>query len=146
MLPRVLAIAIIAIAIAAVASTSYLYLAPSLLDNSSNKPAVTVISIPKGSAIHPLGFNLTQLLTNTYHFPFNFTVVIGVNNTIEWINNDVVEHTVTAFIGPAGSSMFNSGLILPGKSFSATLTVPGIYKYTCAWHQWLAGQISVKLP
>ncbi len=143
MLPRIVALAIIAVAMVAVVVTGYFF-APSFILKNSNRPSVTVVSIPKGSSIHPLGFNLTQLLTNTYRFPFNFTVIIGVNNTVEWVNNDVVEHTVTAFIGPPGASMFNSGLILPGKSYSVTLTIPGIYKYTCAWHQWLAGQINVK--
>jgi hypothetical protein len=143
MQPRYLVLAVIAIAVVALAAANYV-LAPSLLYRSSKNPSVTVINIPKGSAIRPLGFNLTQILTNTYHFPFNFSITLGVNNTVEWVNNDVVEHTVTAYIAPPGASMFNSGLILPGKSFSVTLTIPGIYKYTCAWHQWLAGQINVR--
>jgi len=125
-------------------TASYVALGQLFPLQSSNKPLMTVITIPKGSYIHPAGFNVTQLLTNTYHYPFNVTVTIGVNNLIQWVNDDTVDHTVSAFIAPTGGPMFNSGLILPGKTFSATLTVPGVYKYTCSWHQWLAGQITVK--
>jgi plastocyanin len=148
-MPRhALPVAIIIIAVVATIATGYVYLGPFFKPNRSARasanPSVTVISIPKGSYIHPAGFNVTQLLTNTYRYPFNVTVTIGVDNTILWVNNDTVDHTVAAFIAPTGGQMFDSGLILPGKTFSATLTVSGIYRYTCSWHQWLAGQITVK--
>jgi plastocyanin len=73
------------------------------------------------------------------------TVVIGVNNTIEWVNDDNQAHTVTSLQVPTGASTFNSEFVFPGKTFTLTLTVPGVYKYVCAWHNWLAGQITVKL-
>ncbi len=133
----ILAIAISATVTTALATYTYLH-----RNNSST--LVTVISIPKGSLIEPVGFSARSFQAGTYRYPFNFTVILGVNNTLEWVNNDSVAHTVTAFIVPPGASAFNSGLIPPGKMFSATLTVPGIYKYTCAWHNWLAGQITVK--
>jgi plastocyanin len=69
--------------------------------------------------------------------------VIGVNNTVEWINDDGVGHTVTALVAPNDQSKFNSGLILAGGTFNVTLTVPGVYRYTCAWHNWLAGQVTL---
>jgi len=72
------------------------------------------------------------------------TVTIGVNNTIEWINDDNVAHTVTSFQVPAGAATFNSDLIFQGKTFTTTLNTPGVYKYFCAWHNWLAGVITVK--
>jgi hypothetical protein len=142
---------ILAIAVAAVIATSvpgYVYLASLSTDNSGTRPGVTPISIPQGSYIEPSGFNLTQFqtefATGTYPYPVNITVTIGINNTIEWINKDTQPHTATAIVAPPGVSLFNSGLILPGKTFSVTLTTPGAYRYTCAWHNWLAGQIIVK--
>jgi hypothetical protein len=148
-MPRhALPVAIITIAVVATIATGYVYLGPFFKANSSvrpsTNPSVTVISIPEGAHIYPAGFNVTQLLTNTYRYPFNVTVTIGVDNTILWMNNDTFEHTVAAFIVPTGGQMFDSGLILPGKTFSATLTVSGVYRYTCSWHPWLAGQITVK--
>jgi len=88
-----------------------------------------------------------NFLTGRYPYLFsNVTVTVGVNNSIVWVNDDTVGpgHTVTDLVAPAGASKFNSGLILSGKTFSVTLTVPGVYRYTCAWHNWLAGQITVE--
>ncbi|HVH15776.1 MAG TPA: hypothetical protein VNA15_08685 [Candidatus Angelobacter sp.] len=140
----VLAMAIVAILAAAI--TGYIYLA-SLSTNSSSNPGVTMITIPQGSYIEPSGFNITRFqeyfATGPYPYPVNRTVTIGVNNTIEWINKDTQAHTATAIVSPQ-QPLFNSGLILPGRTFSITLTVPGTYRYTCAWHNWLAGQIIVK--
>lgn len=141
---RDLALALVVIAVVATVSASYVALVQLFPFQSSSRPMATVITIPKGSYVHPLGFNVTQLLTNTYHYPFNITVTLGINNRIQWVNDDSVDHTVSAFIAPAGGPMFNSGLIRPGETFSATLTVAGVYKYTCSWHQWLAGEITVK--
>ncbi len=147
MLRRVLPLAIIVVAVVATIATSYTYLAPLSPAKSSVKPSVTVIAIPKGSSIEPTAFSVRDFQTNfvngTYPFPVNVLVTIGVNNTIEWVNYDTEGHTATALVAPAGALKFNSGLILGGKTFSVTLTVPGIYKYTCAWHNWLAGQITV---
>ena len=150
-MPRVLPLAIIVIAVVATIATSYVYLGPLFQANSSAKPAakssVTVINIPKGSSAVPNGYNVSYFqeffLTGMYPYPINIMATIGVNNTIEWVNQDIVGHTVTALVAPSEGVKFNSGLILAGKTFSVTLTVPGVYRYTCAWHNWLAGQIIV---
>ena len=102
-----------------------------------------MIEIPPHSGVAPPGFDVTSLLTGTFRYIFNFTVVLGVNNTIRWFNNDTVDHTVSAFIAPDGAQQFNSGLILPGGTFSVVLTVPGEYRYTCIWHPYLTGEIRV---
>jgi len=138
---RVLILAIVLTAIVVSATAGYVYTS----SMSSTKPVMTVIRIPKGAeSSEPPGFNFTFLTSPKFQYPVNVTVVIGMNNTVEWVNDDSVAHTVSAFIVPQGASVFNSGLIQPGKTFLATLTVPGVYKYTCLWHQWLAGQITVK--
>jgi len=138
---RVLTLAIVIMAIVVSATAGYIYLG----SLSPAKPLMIVIRIPKGaSSTEPSGFNFTFLTSPKFQYPVNLTVTIGVNNTLEWVNDDSVAHTVSAFIAPLGASEFNSGLIQPGKTFSITLTIPGVYKYTCLWHQWLAGQITVK--
>ncbi|OLD15047.1 MAG: hypothetical protein AUI50_04880 [Crenarchaeota archaeon 13_1_40CM_2_52_14] len=149
---RVLALAIIVIAVVATIATSYVYLGPLFQANSNIKPAVkpsvTMINIPRGSSAVPNGFNVSYFqeffLTGMYPYPINIMVTIGLNNTIEWVNQDTVGHTVTTLVAPSEALKFNSGLILAGETFSVTLTVPGVYRYTCAWHNWLAGQITVK--
>jgi FtsP/CotA-like multicopper oxidase with cupredoxin domain len=76
--------------------------------------------------------------------PSSITVVIGVNNTVIWTNNDdkppaESEHTVTAIDGS-----FDSGGIFPGDSYSHTFTIPGTYYYHCALHPWMKGTVIVK--
>ena len=149
---RALALAIVVIAVAAAIGTGYVYIRP-LFSANSVKPSVTVtnsvtvIHIPKGSSNEPNGFTTANFQQNfptgNYPYPVNVRVTLGVNNTIEWVNDDTEGHTVTALVAPSDAVKFNSGLILGGKTFSVILTVPGIYRYTCAWHNWLAGQITV---
>ncbi len=140
---RVMILAIVVVAIVVTATAGYIYVG----SLPSAKPRVTVIRIPQGSSTEPTGFSVGNFQANfvngTYPFPVNVTVTIGVNNSIEWVNDDTVGHTATALVAPAGALRFNSGLISEGKSFSVTLNVQGVYKYTCAWHNWLAGKITV---
>ena len=144
MLPRYSYLILIAIVAVAATVSGYVYIAPVLFPQKSSAP-MTMIHIPKGSSFPPPNWhNFTDLSSPTFHYPFNFTVVIGTNNTIEWINDDGIAHTVTSLQVPSGASTFNSGLINPGKTFTDTLTIAGVYKYTCAWHNWLAGVITVK--
>jgi hypothetical protein len=145
---RVALLAIAIAAVLAVAVAGYVYLNSLSPNNGPSNSGVTMIPIPPGSYIEPSGFNITlfreYFATGPYPYPVNKTVTIGINNTIEWVNKDTQAHTATAIVSPQGASLFNSGLIFPGKIFSITLTVPGTYRYTCAWHNWLAGQIIVK--
>ena len=88
------------------------------------------VAIDSGSALNT---------TSTYFSPATITVVIGVNNTVIWTNDDSAEHTVTAT-----NNSFNSGLIEPGQSFTYTFTTPGTYTYYCTIHPWMKGTVIVK--
>jgi len=145
-LPRYSYVGLIIIAIVAAGLGGYFYVLPALFPVQKTSSPMTVIHIPKYSSMPPSNWhNFTDLSSPTFHFPINITVTIGVNNAIEWINDDNIAHTVTSFDVPSGALTFNSDLIFQGKTFITTLTVPGVYKYFCAWHNWLAGQITVKL-
>lgn len=97
---------------------------------SSSSISGPIVSIQPGSAANT---------TKTYYSPPTITVVIGVNNTVTWINNDNAAHTVTA----TGGS-FNSGNLNPGQSWTHTFTTPGTYTYSCSYHPWMTGTIIVK--
>src|SRR5581483_5970218 len=84
---------------------------------------VTLVVIPRGARVAPPQFNVTELLTDKYAYPFNFTVVVGVNNTIQWMNNDTVDHTVSSFVVPDGAQTWSSGLIPPQGGYAQTLVV-----------------------
>ncbi|MHB8566496.1 MAG: cupredoxin domain-containing protein [Nitrososphaerales archaeon] len=101
--------------------------------NSSTTATATTgtpVSIAQGAASNE----------NTPGFtPATITVVIGVNNTVTWTNNDSAPHTVTADDGS-----FSSGNMDPGNTFSFTFTTPGTYAYHCSYHPWMKATVIVK--
>lgn len=72
------------------------------------------------------------------------TVVVGVNNTVVWTNNDVAGHTVTFTSVPSGAKVSSSDILGPNATFVQTFTVPGTYHYICSLHGWMKGTIIVK--
>lgn len=70
------------------------------------------------------------------------------NETIQWINNDTIAHTITSgvldhpdYVG----KIFDSGIIKPGGTFS--LKIPSDvwsgYYYFCKIHPWMTGKIDI---
>ena len=76
--------------------------------------------------------------SSTGYSPAILHVVIGVNNTVTWTNNDQVTHTVTA-----NDASWDSGLMQPGQIYVHTFTTPGTYKYHCQIHAWMNGTVIV---
>jgi plastocyanin len=76
----------------------------------------------------------------SYSFsPLQVTVVIGVNNTVNWVNDDNAAHTVTAKDGS-----FSSGNMASGSTYTYTFTTPGTFTYYCAYHSWMVATVVVK--
>jgi plastocyanin len=73
--------------------------------------------------------------------PDNATVVIGVNNTVTWINDDHAHQTVTS---TSVLEPFNSGDLAPNQTFTFTFTQPGTYVYVSAYYPWMDGTIVVR--
>jgi len=95
-------------------------------------PKTTTIDIVQGS-----GANAS--IAQSYS-PDPVTVVIGVNNTVMWVNNDSAPHTVTANDGS-----LDSGNLAPTGTFTFSFTTPGTYHYHCIYHPWMVGTIIVKV-
>ncbi len=77
--------------------------------------------------------------------PADITVIVGVNNTIQWTNQDSVAHTVYSSSVPAGAPPFHSGVLSNGDTFRVTLNVTGTYDYYCSIHPTtMKGTIVVK--
>jgi len=94
-------------------------------------PTQVVVTIVPGSAVNPqLGFS-----------PIVIRLVIGVNNTVVWKNEDTTWHTAHSNIPE-----FDSRMIQPGASFMHTFNTPGSYPYHCDPHPWMTGLIIVKAP
>jgi len=70
---------------------------------------------------------------------------VDAGETITWYNADTATHTVTSGTptgGPDGN--FDSSSIIPGSTFSVTLTQPGTYTYFSMMHPWAIGEIIVQ--
>jgi plastocyanin len=95
----------------------------------------------KPLVIMPNGVGTSQSLNFE---PSCIVVIIGVNNTVTWTNNDTAAHTVTSASVPSGASGFNSGNMNAGAVFTYTFTTPGSYNYTCVYHAWMRATVVVK--
>jgi plastocyanin len=103
----------------------------------ANAQSTVVVSIPNGTS------SLGAAGAPGYK-PSSVTVVIGVNNTVTWANNDTAHHTVTPGNEPAGATWsVGSGDMAPNAVYSFTFTVPGTYTYSCAYHNFMSGTVVV---
>jgi plastocyanin len=59
------------------------------------------------------------------------TLKVKVGSTIEWSNEDPVEHNVTSASGPVKFASKNFG---EGGTFKITVTKPGVIDYRCTLH------------
>jgi len=75
--------------------------------------------------------------------PDNITLIIGINNTVTWTNDDSAAHTVSSTSVPACAT-FDSGNMNSGAVYTHSFGVPGTYQYDCRYHSWMTGTIVVK--
>jgi plastocyanin len=131
--------AIVVIAVAGVAA--YMAISNTAAPNASvctasssagDAPVQVSIYSGSGNSANPPGYA-----------PDSITLVIGVNNTVTWTNDDSVHHTVTTNAAPPGGS-FNSGNMNAGTTCTHTFSVAGTYQYDCAYHSWMTGTVTVK--
>ena len=96
---------------------------------AAQSPHLTQVSIVPG-ALH---------LSTTAYSPDVVTVVIGVNNSVVWTNNDDVTHTATGT-----NTTFDTHDISPGMDFQYTFNTPGTYPYYCVYHPSMVGKVIIK--
>lgn len=69
---------------------------------------------------------------------------VKTGTTVVWKNDDSSAHTVTSG-APSDStpgSLFDSGLIKPGKTFQYTFDKAGTTSYFCTVHPWMTGKVT----
>jgi plastocyanin len=100
-------------------------------------PYPSASASPPGSpaASLALGVPDVTMLGSIFH---PATIESRVGETVDWFNDDVTVHTVTALDGS-----FNSGIMVIGDTFSVTFTTPGTIDYICAIHPLMTGTIVV---
>ncbi len=75
--------------------------------------------------------------------PYNITVVVGVNNTIQWSNDGTTTHTTTSL--PGDPQSWDSGVMNSGDTYTVTFSTAGSYHYYCRIHGLImSGYITVK--
>lgn len=87
-------------------------------------------------AQQPAAHTHTILITGFKYQPDTLTVNAG--DTVEWRNNDIVPHTVTA-----ADKSFASPAIRPGSSWKFVAKKPGTFLYTCSPHPNMHGKLIV---
>lgn len=100
--------------------------------------------------VFPKGISESELKQT----PFPAQLLISAGDTVTWENKDVVGHAVTSGSPKEETigSIFYSGLISPGNSFSHTFSNSDktgddnfvVYPYFCSVHPWMTGKIVVQ--
>ncbi|MGI0102326.1 MAG: cupredoxin domain-containing protein [Nitrosotalea sp.] len=70
--------------------------------------------------------------------PSKIAVILGINSTVQWQNNDYSSSSVTG-----DWTMFDSGVIMPEHSWVHVFDRPGIYWYHSVSHPWMRGKVTV---
>lgn len=75
---------------------------------------------------------------NSSSFDLN-SLIIPIVSSVTWTNNDRVPHTVTF-----DNIDVDSGLIMPGESYTLLFLDPGYFSYHCSLHPEMVGNITVR--
>ncbi|MGH2639033.1 MAG: cupredoxin domain-containing protein, partial [Rhabdochlamydiaceae bacterium] len=111
--------------------------------SSSSSSSTTTSSASKTNTSNPqvsIEAGSAANTTSIYYSPPTIVLVVGVNNTVTWVNNDSAPHTVTA----DNNNAFDSGNLNAGQSWTHTFTTPGTFTYHCSYHLWMKGTVIVK--
>jgi plastocyanin len=139
------ALVIVGCLIVGLASGYFLTIAAIGLDNTTTIILTQTTTIGSASYrnanLSVVNFPYTSQVTiaNFAFSPAMITVVIGVNNTVQWINQDSTAHTVTSDNGN-----FSSGTLSPGSNFQYIFTTAGRYPYGCSIHPQMQAVVVVK--
>jgi len=103
-------------------------------DNEIKRNQLAQIIIPNGNYVVSGG---------AVYLPLNLE--INPMTTVQWINDDVVQHTVQSqdeFGNIVG--LFNSVPLNTGETFEFKFTEEGVYNYYCSLHPWRVGLVTVR--
>ncbi len=120
---------------------------------------LAAVSVALASSVRPGRTAESNIVIQMLDMPPSFeprSVTIKVGETVVWKNVGNAVHHATddhemAIAGsdvasPKDASIFDSGFMRPGETFSHTFTTPGIYRYVCVAHEasGMAGEIIVR--
>jgi plastocyanin len=70
-------------------------------------------------------------------------VEIEAGTTVRWTNEENLPHTVTSGTRANPTTLFDSGTMVQGDTFTFTFGQAGTYSYFCAFHPGMDGVIVV---
>jgi plastocyanin len=72
------------------------------------------------------------------------SVTVAKGGTVEWTNDDSVNHDVTKTGGPGAKFASGTGNLAQGDTYKQKLATAGTIKYVCTVHPGMSGTITVK--
>lgn len=72
------------------------------------------------------------------------TITVKKGSTIEWVNDDSVNHDVTKKAGPGANFSSGHGNLGSGDTYKVTFNTAGTIQYQCTVHPGMTGTIVVK--
>ncbi len=93
----------------------------------------STIIIPNGNS---------AIASTAFYLPLNLEVMRGT--TVTWQNEDNIGHVIQSQDGHGNLvSMYNSGILHTGDTFSYKFVKHGVYYYFCTIHPWRTGVVTV---
>jgi plastocyanin len=90
-----------------------------------------VVNAAPGPKVHTVSIEAMKFV------PAELSVSVG--DTIVWVNRDMFIHSVTS-----ATRVFDSGIIVAGKSWTLLVQKPGTFAYGCKFHLGMKGTVTVK--
>jgi plastocyanin len=115
--------------VATAAATATIEVAPTATVNMAAPPAMAGVTVE--AKLQLFAFSPSQ-------------IEVGVGTTVQWTNEDDIEHSVTSGAPPEGDGVIDSGFFTKGQAYSYTFTEPGTYEYFCRRHNSMTGSVIVK--
>ncbi|MDE1852699.1 MAG: cupredoxin domain-containing protein [Thaumarchaeota archaeon] len=112
---------------AALAGVFIFKLQPQITNSVSTTAGEASVVMPSNAAVNNFA-------------PVNITVILGVNGTVMWTNQDTIPHTVV--VCPVGGgqvcsssvAIASSSVLSHGDTFTYSFTAAGTYHYYCSIH------------
>lgn len=90
-----------------------------------------------GTALRAAGPGVTEIRIASFKFPES--VAIAAGQTVRWVNEDPVDHTITFEAAEMSSQPLGRG-----TAYTYTFDRPGTYVYHCTPHPFMKGMIVVR--
>lgn len=103
--------------------------------------AALVGAVAAPVASHPAAAQAATAAPMVHISNFTFgpqALKVKVGQTIIWVNDDDIPHTVVS-----GTKLFKSKVLDTGDTFSFTFTKAGAYAYFCSLHPHMTGKVLV---